>query len=66
MENLPGGLENASSEENAEDKKLPDQEVKEDLVKKELKVDRKHDFTHTHPDHAKHKNFGFDHEPGSF
>ena len=30
------------------------------------KFSRKHDFTHTHPTHAKHKNFGLDHEPGAF
>jgi hypothetical protein len=29
------------------------------------KVTREHDFTHTHPSHAKHKNFGMDHEPGA-
>jgi hypothetical protein len=29
------------------------------------KVSREHDFTHTHPTHAKHKNFGVDHEPGA-
>ena len=29
------------------------------------KVSREHDFTHTHPSHAKHKNFGVDHEPGA-
>jgi hypothetical protein len=26
----------------------------------------KHDFAHTHPSHARHKNFGMDHEPGAF
>ena len=30
------------------------------------KVSREHDFTHTHPQHARHKNFGMDHEPGAF
>ncbi|WP_026898757.1 hypothetical protein [Daejeonella oryzae] len=29
------------------------------------KVSRDHDFTHTHPTHAKHKSFGTDHEPGT-
>lgn len=30
------------------------------------KVSREHDFTHTHPEHARHKSFGMDHEPGAF
>lgn len=32
----------------------------------ERKVSRSHDFTHTHPNHARHKQFGLDHEPGAF
>ena len=27
---------------------------------------RARDFAHVHPTHAKHKNFGIDHEPGAF
>lgn len=30
------------------------------------KISREHDFSHTHPSHAKHKTFGIDHEPGAF
>lgn len=34
--------------------------------KSKIKVSREHDFSHTHPSHARHKNFGLDHEPGAF
>ena len=33
---------------------------------RKVKVSRLHDFSHTHPDHAHHKTFGMDHEPGAF
>ena len=32
----------------------------------QVNVTREHDFTHTHPTHARHKRFGADHEPGTF
>ena len=66
MENESKDIKNASAEANSESEKAADQILKDDLIAKELKVDRKNDFTHTHPTHAKHKNFGFDHEPGAF
>lgn len=30
------------------------------------RISRSHDFSHTHPSHARHKQFGLDHEPGAF
>lgn len=67
MDNSPN---KPGSEAADESKKLMNEEteVKKAKNKKagEPKVTREHDFTHTHPSHAKHKNFGMDHEPGAF
>lgn len=43
----------------------PEQKPGEDSGRK-VKLSRKNDFSHTHPTHAHHKNFGMDHEPGAF
>jgi len=46
-----------------EDIKTLGQEVK---TKQSFKINRNHEFSHTHPSHARHKQFGMDHEPGTF
>ncbi len=66
MENLPEEFENASPKENTDANNASLPIGKDSKAKKEVKIDRTKDFTHTHPNHAKHKNFGFDHEPGAF
>ena len=45
--------------------KEPELKAPEKLESENPKLSREHDFTHTHPTHAKHKNFGLDHEPGA-
>ena len=67
MENSTNKTEEGSAEER--NKRLAEQPGLEKRKKKNQdntpKVTREHDFTHTHPTHAKHKNFGMDHEPGA-
>ena len=58
-----------TGENSAEQKDLvekPESAAPENPESDAPKISREHDFTHTHPTHAKHKNFGMDHEPGAF
>ncbi len=67
MENLPKDEGQQPEEEKTAAKGTSDEKAdQQPPQEKTPKVDRKHDFTHTHPDHAHHKNFGLDHEPGAF
>jgi hypothetical protein len=67
MENLPKNSENEPVEEKPE-VKTPEEELNKTAASEEHtpKINRKNDFTHTHPDHAHHRSFGLDHEPGAF
>ena len=63
-------MDTSPKERADESKKLINEEAELEKSKKEKtaepKVSRTHDFTHTHPSHARHKQFGLDHEPGAF
>ena len=67
MENLPG---KSPAEIEEEKKKLKEEESQINKASNQdvddtPKVSRAHDFTHTHPTHARHRSFGIDHEPGA-
>jgi hypothetical protein len=64
MENLPKSGEGAA-EENKKQNPQSNEKKSEKRTGQSFKVSREHDFTHTHPTHAKHKTFGADHEPGA-
>jgi len=67
MENSPLNPGKSPAEKAKEtEAQEPELKAPEHLDDDTPKVSREHDFTHTHPDHAKHKNFGMDHEPGAF
>jgi len=67
MENLPSKPGKGPAESSKKDlSEEPELKAPENLESDTPKVSREHDFTHTHPTHAKHKTFGMDHEPGAF
>jgi len=61
----PGKDKLQKKKDNKPEEEVPEQKSGEDTGR-EFKVSREHDFSHTHPSHAHHKNFGMDHEPGAF
>ena len=65
MENSPKSGDGAA-EESKELKTQPGLKTNKKLGGEASKFSRAHDFSHTHPSHAKHKIFGIDHEPGAF
>ena len=65
MENSPKSGEGAA-EESKELNTQPDLKKNKKKGWEAPKISRAHDFSHTHPSHAKHKTFGMDHEPGAF
>lgn len=65
MENLHNPGEGTEEQKKDQDPQLNEKKNKK-RSGQPFKVSREHDFTHTHPTHARHKTFGTDHEPGAF
>ena len=63
-------MDNSPNKTTEEQKKVMNEEAELGKAKNkksaEQKVSREHNFSHTHPSHARHKQFGMDHEPGAF